>query len=718
MSDATDGIKPETSLTLGCDPMVTVTITENFDGSLFVALTPTDPAASLADIDGLFFNLAQDSTLDGLNFFPDPNTGSIFSPVTGLQTNANSVDTLNNGAQVAEGYDIGVQFGTTDSSTAGNVTAANFTLFSDNGPLSISDLDLTNMAAVVDSDAGNGQVLTVKDAPNDDPVFIEKVSLFENFDDIHDPADSDAVVSDGHWGVRHDQLFTNGCNDGTIEFAEVDTDGPASFCFDARAANLSRFENGGHYGDSLTLQVQLDGGDWVTIDTFEVNHDKSALVGDQSGNEITHASQSFEYSGGLLDDADDTVQFRFISDISASDEQIFIDNVSVKTTMEMAPGDPVLTEQVVQADDFEDLHEPADSDIIESDGHWDVRAHTSNNDTLFTNGYNDGTLTFEEVAVDGAASFSFDAKAPNAHAFENGGHYGDSLEVQVKIDGGDWVTLDTYVVNHAGDALVGSETGNEIGTSFGPIEYSGGVLDDAQESVQFRMISDISANNEQIWIDNVEVKALIEEENGDKECEDFDSLAAGDVVSDQFHGVTITAQREGDDANSENDAMIFDTNNPTGGDHDLEYADQGNVIIISEDNDSDDPDDNAHGGTISFDFEAPSEVVSLNFLDIEEPHGTVDLFDAEGTLLNSLEIPVSGDNGMAELMIDTANVSSMDVNLAGSGAIDDLCYFPADGAECDAQYDASYVAGLPILPMVDPEDWAEAAEEEIEELGV
>ena len=178
------------------------------------------------------------------------------------------------------------------------------------------------------------------------------------------------------------------------------------------------------------------------------------------------------------------------------------------------------------------------------------------------------------------------------------------------------------------------------------------------------------------------------------------------MVDDQFAGVSITAQRAGDDETSENDAMIFDSNNVTGGDHDLEFDGQGNILIISEDNDSSDADDNAGGGTITFDFDDPSEVVSINLLDIEEAGGTVDLLDDNGDLIRSVDIPVTGDGEQQELAIDTAGVSTMNVNFVGSGAIDDLCYVPPseDPEDCGDQYDVHYLGGIPMLPPVDDED--------------
>lgn len=160
--------------------------------------------------------------------------------------------------------------------------------------------------------------------------------------------------------------------------------------------------------------------------------------------------------------------------------------------------------------------------------------------------------------------------------------------------------------------------------------------------------------------------------------EDFSGVGKGTVVGTQFDGFSVVAQRSGDAADSENDAMIFDSNHPTGGDHDLEYSNLGNIIIISEDNDSHDPDDNAHGGSITFDFDNPSDVHDIKLLDIEESGGTIDLFDADGTLIKSVDIPAAGDNSIQTIKLDAVDVGSMVINLVGSGAVDDLCFKPGD----------------------------------------
>ncbi|MEM9215739.1 MAG: TIGR03118 family protein, partial [Cyanobacteria bacterium P01_F01_bin.150] len=154
---------------------------------------------------------------------------------------------------------------------------------------------------------------------------------------------------------------------------------------------------------------------------------------------------------------------------------------------------------------------------------------------------------------------------------------------------------------------------------------------------------------------------------------DFESgLTAGDVVSDQIDGLTVEVA-------GELTAMIFDTANPTGGDKDLESDDLGNVLIISEDGDSADPDDNAKGGTLMFDWDGAVNVDSLGLLDIEESGGTVTLYAADDiTMLATVDIPGLSNNSYQSLNIGTTDVGKMDVFLVGSGAIAEIALSSGD----------------------------------------
>lgn len=149
---------------------------------------------------------------------------------------------------------------------------------------------------------------------------------------------------------------------------------------------------------------------------------------------------------------------------------------------------------------------------------------------------------------------------------------------------------------------------------------------------------------------------------------DFEGFAAGTVIDDEYADLGITVSATG----GSGEAMIFDSANPTGGDFDLATDNQGNILIISEDGDASDPDDNWSGGTITFDFDTAVDVDSISFVDIEEAGGTVKSFDASGILIDSQSIFVNGDNGQSTLIIDDADVSSLEVFLKGSGSISGL----------------------------------------------
>ncbi len=152
----------------------------------------------------------------------------------------------------------------------------------------------------------------------------------------------------------------------------------------------------------------------------------------------------------------------------------------------------------------------------------------------------------------------------------------------------------------------------------------------------------------------------------------FDELSAGDIVAGQYttSGVTISS--------TGGPAMIFDTDNPTGGDSDLATDNMGNVLIISEDGDSSDPDDDAAGGTFTFQFTEPTKVLNFRVLDTEE-RGYVRLYDEDGNLMKTLTMPSTSDGGQATMNVYEEGVYRMEVQLCGSGAIDAICFEEIDG---------------------------------------
>ncbi|WP_238936833.1 hypothetical protein [Sulfitobacter mediterraneus] len=165
---------------MGDPAEINISVTETPHGQLHFNLSQTDFADQPSDIDGIFFDLSDDSKLSSLNFYPEENSHN----VTDIQADANGVSALPNGAGVGQNFDVGLQFGTEPDSSEGSVNHASFTLWSDDGPVTVDDIDLNGMRVIVDSDGTGGEVLGV--SGSDHPDFM----------DGDGEADSDIVLED------------------------------------------------------------------------------------------------------------------------------------------------------------------------------------------------------------------------------------------------------------------------------------------------------------------------------------------------------------------------------------------------------------------------------------------------------------------------------------------------------------------------------------------
>ena len=171
---------------------------------------------------------------------------------------------------------------------------------------------------------------------------------------------------------------------------------------------------------------------------------------------------------------------------------------------------------------------------------------------------------------------------------------------------------------------------------------------------------------------------------------DFEGLPEGMIVTQISDGFGISGEPLGGftgiSTPGELGAMIFDglcnggpSNQCTGGDADLYFPAQGNILIITEDGDTNDPDDDGSGGTFVFDFTnyGPGYVTvgSLVLLDTEEV-GVVRLFDENGDEIGVQFLGAAGD-GQSETVFlgDVPGVAVMTIQLGGSGAVDDIGYY-------------------------------------------
>ncbi|MBD3249068.1 DUF4215 domain-containing protein [Candidatus Woesearchaeota archaeon] len=190
------------------------------------------------------------------------------------------------------------------------------------------------------------------------------------------------------------------------------------------------------------------------------------------------------------------------------------------------------------------------------------------------------------------------------------------------------------------------------------------------------------------------------------ECENevlisFNDLLAGTVVDDEYSAY-MTVAAENNKAGHPDKAIIFDSDNPTGGDPDLGTPNQDfggpgigeggesgepgqndqylhNVLIIAEDdidNDNDglvdDPDDESRGGKLYFNFNQDVDVETLKILDIEDNNGHVKVYDSSDNIIDTVNLQNLGDNSLQDIIVNSDDVRKMTIKFAGSGAVDDI----------------------------------------------
>jgi len=176
---------------------------------------------------------------------------------------------------------------------------------------------------------------------------------------------------------------------------------------------------------------------------------------------------------------------------------------------------------------------------------------------------------------------------------------------------------------------------------------------------------------------------------------DFNDLTAGTIVDDEYsaQGVLISALNFDNDLNL---AVVFDTDNPTGGDSDLGSPfmndtlgalSPGNVLILQENDNCDDftcttPDDEGSrpAGQFIIEFDQAVSLNSIDFFDVEvletDPLEStrIALFDSNGDMidLDFFTPDTGGDNRWERAFFGVDGVSRIEINLGGSGAISNI----------------------------------------------
>ncbi|MEW9920716.1 Hint domain-containing protein [Marimonas sp. MJW-29] len=192
---------------------------------------------------------------------------------------------------------------------------------------------------------------------------------------------------------------------------------------------------------------------------------------------------------------------------------------------------------------------------------------------------------------------------------------------------------------------------------------------------------------------------------------DFNAFPAGTLIDDDYlrpDGVRVSA------TDPVAQAMIFDSESPTGDDRGLASGTLGGMLILSEDGDGANPDASAAGGSIFFDFEQNVRIKSLSFKNILDPVGEgtrMIFYGADGAVMENHFVDPTGEGGERTVQLFVEGVARMEVRLEGAGAIDNLTFVDDRSGEGPVAVDDTAVtaAGTPVVidllgNDVDPDD--------------
>ncbi|MGG7564970.1 SdrD B-like domain-containing protein [Rhodovulum sp. DZ06] len=312
------------------------------------------------------------------------------------------------------------------------------------------------------------------------------------------------VVSDDNWYGSNGLAMANGCSEGALTFKSFDGSNldSATITLTMATSDICKFEGAGYGSAQDFFYVQVwDGAEWVTLDTF--TRVGNSMVGDQTGQYFnSYGWNSISYT--VTDPADDA-QFRVISDTSASDEVIGIADFSI-TGVESCEPEPVICEPEyvsLLTETFDGLCDPAESANVLWDDGW-----ASYYDAAYANGCSDGSIAFGhfDASEYDSVQISFDAGSSDICNWEGAGQANaDYVKVELLVDGA-WVTLDTF--SRVGNDLVGDQSGQKLVNGYwGEINYT---YDHTSAWMKLKVTASMTAGDESIWLDNVEITGVKE----------------------------------------------------------------------------------------------------------------------------------------------------------------------------------------------------------------
>jgi hypothetical protein len=98
-------------------------------------------------------------------------------------------------------------------------------------------------------------------------------------------------------------------------------------------------------------------------------------------------------------------------------------------------------------------------------------------------------------------------------------------------------------------------------------------------------------------------------------------------------------------------------------------------LIVQEDN-SAEPDDNAHGGTITFQFDKPVFINDVGVMDIQHLEQTMTFTYSNGGR-EAFKYRGFGDNAVQRVISNKRGVIKLDVFFRSSGAVTELNFCPS-----------------------------------------
>lgn len=164
-------------------------------------------------------------------------------------------------------------------------------------------------------------------------------------------------------------------------------------------------------------------------------------------------------------------------------------------------------------------------------------------------------------------------------------------------------------------------------------------------------------------------------------------LLPGEEITGQLMGAGIQVLATNNMLGHPNKAIIYDSTDPFGADPDLVTPGAGfmndygyrNLLVIAEnavdangDGLIDRPDDEQHGGMISFVFSRPTQVYKVVLVDVDMHESAAMHCYMDNAMVMDLQVHPMGDNGVERIGLGAERLNRLDVEFSGSGAIAEL----------------------------------------------